>query len=114
MGWPGTSTGSDGRASGTLTHSHDTGEDEWTHARCVGKDGRVAGRQRRTVGLEWRVWVKEVEGTGHILLSYPCRSLGQKKQTTGSITVFGWCIIMVSILRYRTFLKAWEGVAIAI
>lgn len=58
----------------------------------------MAGRQRRTMGLEWRVWVKEVEGTEHlnILLSYPCRSLGQKRQTMGSITAFGWYIIMVS------------------
>lgn len=83
----------------------------------------MAGRQRRTMGLEWRVWVKEVEGTEHlnILLSYPYRSLGQKRQTMGSITAFGWCIIMVSKARvpqhpetHCTLLRAWEGMGIAI
>lgn len=40
----------------------------------------------------------EVEDPEHlnILLSCPYRSLGQKKQITGSITAFGWCITMVS------------------
>lgn len=64
----------------------------------MGKHGPVAGRQQRTVGLGRRVWVKEVEGPGllNVLLSCPCRSLGQKRQTMGSITAFGWCITMVS------------------
>lgn len=67
--------------------------------------------------------MKEAEDTEHLnsLLSYPCRSLGQKRQTTGSITAFGWCIIMVSktwALQHHethcTHLRAWEGMGIAI
>lgn len=78
---------------------------------------------RRTTGLEWRVWVKEADGTEHlsILLSYPCRSPGQRRPTTGSITAFGWCIITVSKAwaprhpeTHCTDLGAWEGMGIAI
>lgn len=44
--------------------------------------------------LEWGGW--RIPGNRAPSPSGPCRSLGLKKQTMGSITVCGWCITMVS------------------
>lgn len=64
--------------------------------------------------------MKELEGPEHlnILLSCPCRSLGQKRPIMGSITAFGWCITMVSSLKHpeahSTLIRAGKGVGLVI
>lgn len=59
----------------------------------------MAKREGKRVGLGRRVWVQEAGGSLSTLATFlllSLRSLGQKKQTTASITAFGWCITMVS------------------
>lgn len=52
------------------------------------------GREGKRVGLERRAG--EGGPLGASSPSRPCRNLGQKRRTTGSITASGWCITMVS------------------